>query len=47
MYDAAVEAIQKSCDGVEIEKVNSLKFHTNSWGLSSCNWFAENIVKGC
>ena len=27
-----------------MKAVTSFKFHTNSWGLGACKWFAENIV---
>lgn len=33
-----------SCQEIEFKEVTSVKFHTNTWGLSSCNYFAENIL---
>ena len=44
LYDDAVNALSTSCIGIDFEEVNSIKFHTNSWGLSSCNYFAENVL---
>ncbi len=44
LYDDAVNALSDSCLGIDFEEVNSIKFHTNSWGLSSCNYFADNIL---
>ena len=46
IFDLANERIKEQCDEMKIETktVNSMKFHVNSWGLSSCNWFADEIV---
>ncbi len=43
-YDDAVAELQMFCETVNLAEIESLKFHTNSWGLSSCNWFAENVI---
>ena len=44
LYDEAVAEITSNCEGVELDQIQSLKFHTNTWGLSSCNSFAENVM---
>ena len=44
LYDEAVAEITSNCEGVELGEIQSLKFHTNTWGLSSCNSFAENVM---
>ena len=44
IFDQADEFIEECCEDIELEAVTSFKFHTNSWGLGACNWFAENIV---
>jgi len=43
-YDDAVAELKMFCETTDMKVIESLKFHTNSWGLSSCNWFAENVV---
>ena len=44
LYDHAVELIKEFCKGVDLSKIHSLKFHTNTWGLSACNSFADDFV---
>ena len=46
IFDLANERIKENCLDAKIDtkSVTSLKFHVNSWGLSSCNWFADEIV---
>ena len=44
LYDDAVNELKDTCHEVDTEIVNSLKYHINTWGLSSNNWFAENVV---
>lgn len=43
-FDDAVEALQKFTKGSDLTKITSLKCHTNTWGLSSNNWFADEMV---
>jgi Ran GTPase-activating protein (RanGAP) involved in mRNA processing and transport len=43
-FDDAVEALSNFTKGTDISKITSLKCHTNTWGLSSNNWFADEIV---
>lgn len=43
LFDDAVEEL-KNCQGINLEKVSSIKYHTNTWGLSSNNWFADEII---
>ena len=44
MYDEANELIEKQCKGVDMTGVHTLKFHTNTWGLSSSNLFADDYI---
>jgi len=44
LYDDALNQLKKSCQQINFEEVTSVKFHTNTWGLSSCNYFAESIL---
>ena len=44
LYDDAVEEIVENSRGVPVINVTSLKHHVNSWGLSSNNYMAENII---
>ena len=38
------ERLKEYCEKVNPGEVTSFKFHTNAWGLSSCNWYSENVV---
>lgn len=44
LYDEAVAEITSNCEGVDMSQIESLKFHANTWGLSSCNSFADNVM---
>ena len=44
LYDKATEALKESCKGIAIGKITSIKYHPNSWGLSSNYAFAEEVV---
>lgn len=44
LYDDALNALKASCQNMDLEVITSIKFHTNTWGLSSCNYFAEHIL---
>lgn len=44
LYDEAVSVLKESCQTQALESVTSIKFHANTWGLSSCNWFADEII---
>jgi hypothetical protein len=44
LFDEAVAELKKNCQGINLEKVSSIKYHTNTWGLSSNNWFADEII---
>lgn len=44
LYDLAIYSLQKSCNSLPLEEATSIKFHTNSWGLSSNKHFADDIV---
>lgn len=44
LFDEAVDVIKGICEKIDLSKVESLKYHINTWGLSSNNWFAENMV---
>ena len=43
-FDDAVEALQFFTKGTDLTKITSLKCHTNTWGLSANNWFADEMV---
>ena len=44
LYDEAVTVLKENCQTQALESVTSIKFHANTWGLSSCNWFADEII---
>lgn len=44
LYDDANDEIKGFCDSVKLSQVTWLKHHPNTWGLSSNNWFADEIV---
>jgi Ran GTPase-activating protein (RanGAP) involved in mRNA processing and transport len=44
MYDEAINQLTKNCDGIPLKDITSIKYFVNTWGLSSNNWFAENII---
>jgi len=44
MYDEAVNELHKNCDGIPLDEITSIKYFVNTWGLSSNNWFADNII---
>jgi hypothetical protein len=44
IFDDAVAELKKNCQGIDLDKVTSIKYHTNTWGLSSNNWFADEII---
>ena len=44
MYDEAVEELTEFCEGIDLLNMTSLKFHVNTWGLSSNNYFADEII---
>ena len=44
MYDEAVEQLTINCEGIPLDEITSIKHYVNTWGLSSNNWFAENII---
>jgi len=44
LYDEAVAELKTFCEGVDLKAVTSLKHHANTWGLSSNNAFADEII---
>ena len=44
LFEEAVEFLQKQCASIDLKSITSLKFHVNTYGLSSSNWFADNII---
>lgn len=44
LFDEAVAVIKGICEKIDLSNVQSLKYHINTWGLSSNNWFADNMV---
>lgn len=43
-FDDAVAKLQEFTKGQDLSKISSLKCHVNTWGLSSNNWFADEMV---
>lgn len=43
-FDDAVAALKDFTKGSDLTKITSLKCHTNTWGLSANNWFADEMV---
>ena len=43
-YDDAVDELQTFCDGVDLAPITWIKSHINTWGISSNNWFADEIM---
>lgn len=43
-FDDAVAALKDFTKGSDLGKITSLKCHVNTWGLSSNNWFADEMV---
>ena len=44
MFDDAVEFFSEFCEGLDMDSINSVKYHINTWGLSTNNWFADNVM---
>lgn len=44
LYDDAVNELKGFCKDLELDAIQSIKFHTNTWGLSSCNYFGDEIL---
>ena len=44
LYDEAVAELKQFCEGVDLKIITSLKYHANTWGLSSNNSFADEII---
>ena len=44
LYDEAVAELKNFCEGVDLKAVTSLKYHANTWGLSSNNSFADEFI---
>ena len=44
LFEEAVAFLSKQCEGIDLKNITSLKFHANTYGLSSNNWFADNII---
>ena len=44
LYDEAVEEIQKSMGKKKLNMIHTLKHHVNTWGLSSNNWLADEMI---
>jgi hypothetical protein len=44
LYDEAVAELKTFCEGVDLKAVTSLKYHANTWGLSSNNSFADEFI---
>ena len=44
LYDEAVAELKTFCEGVDLKAVTSLKYHANTWALSSNNSFADEFI---
>jgi len=44
LFDDAVACLKEFTKGADLGKITSLKCHVNTWGLSSNNWFADEMV---
>ena len=44
LYDEAVDVLKKFIGKKKLGLVNSIKYHVNTWGLSSNNWFADEVI---
>jgi Ran GTPase-activating protein (RanGAP) involved in mRNA processing and transport len=44
MYDEAISQLTKNCEGIPLDEITSIKYFVNTWGLSSNNYFAENVI---
>jgi hypothetical protein len=44
LYDEAVEVLTKFIGKKKLGLVNSIKYHVNTWGLSTNNYFADDVV---
>jgi hypothetical protein len=44
LFEEALALVSSYCEEVDLTDVDSLKFHTNTWGLSSVKHFAVTFV---
>ena len=44
LYDEAVDVLKKSMGKKKLNMIHSIKYHVNTWGLSSNNWFADEML---
>lgn len=44
LYDEAVDVLKKFIGNKKLGLINSIKYHVNTWGLSSNNWFADEVM---
>ena len=44
LYDEAVDVLKKFIGKKKLGFINSIKYHVNTWGLSSNNWFADEVI---
>ena len=44
LYDEAVEELEGFCKDIDLKSLTSIKYHANSWGLSSNNYFADDVI---
>lgn len=47
IYDEAIEELDEICQKLNYSTITSLKFHTNSWGMSCGKHFGENYLSKC
>lgn len=44
LFEEATDFLKKDCQNISLQKITSLKFHVNTFGLSACNWLADNMI---
>lgn len=44
LFEEALALVASLCEDVDLSDIDSLKFHANTWGLSSVKHFAETFV---
>jgi hypothetical protein len=44
VFDEAMDELKDLCERVDFSEVTSIKFHTNSWGLSCSGFFGTQYM---
>ena len=43
-FDDAIDLLKDSCKRINLKSLTGVRYHANTWGFSSTNWFATNIL---